>query len=209
MEYFDESEPEDSDLDDMEGVDGIVALGSRMREEYSALSRGKALYTWPVGTGTQVFVRYGPKKKSIYRVRAGFSEVFDKRSMDLVLSQTRGNKKTIIRDDGFKKEVWEYSRNQVLDIIGVDWKVIDDDEHGVNALALIRPQKDAVYPHIRALVKWKDGKVTLKRRGFVRRTAMGNSANGHRMFYLKARELENAYWGYDVEYGSDVEASDS
>ncbi|KAL5362272.1 hypothetical protein BJX96DRAFT_177006 [Aspergillus floccosus] len=209
VEYSDESESEDSDAEDLDGVDGIDALESRMREEYSALSRGKVLYWWPIGTGTQVFVRYGPKRKPIYRVRAGSSEVFDKRSTELVLSQTRGTRKMIISDDGFKKEVWEYSRNQVLDIIGVGWKVDDDDEHGVNALALIRPQKDAVYPHTRALVKWKDGKVTLERRGFVRRIAMGNSANGDRMLYLKARELENAYWGYDVEYESDTEASDS
>ncbi|KAE8384241.1 hypothetical protein BDV23DRAFT_177205 [Aspergillus alliaceus] len=208
VDYSDESESEDSDLDDMEGIDGIDALESRMREEYSALSRGKVLYWWPIGTGTQVFVRYGPKKKPIYRVRAGSSEVFDKRSTELVLSQTRGTRKQIVNGGGFRKEVWEYSSDQVMDIIGVGWKIEDDDEHGVNALALIRPRKDAVYPHTRALVKWKDGKVTLERRGFVRRIAMGNSANGDRMLYLKARELENAYWGYDVEYESDTEASD-
>ncbi|KAL4889249.1 hypothetical protein BDV59DRAFT_186820 [Aspergillus ambiguus] len=209
VEYSDESESEGSDADDVDGVDGIDALESRMREEYSALSRGKVLYWWPIGTGTQVFVRYGSKRQPIYRVRAGSSEVFDKRSTELVLSQTRGSKKMIISDNGVKKEMWEYSRNQVVDIIGVGWKVEDDDEHGVNALALIRPQKDAVYPHTRALVKWNDGKVTLERRGFVRRIAMGNSANGDRMLYLKARELENAYWGYDVEYESDTEAYDS
>jgi hypothetical protein len=73
------------------------------------------------------------------------------------------------------------------------WKIDEDDEHGVNALALIRPYKDAIYPYTRVLVKWKDGKVSLEYRGFIRRIAMGNSANGDRLLYLKVRELENAY----------------
>jgi hypothetical protein len=33
--------------------------------------------------------------------------------------------------------------------------------------------------------------------------------NGDRVIYLKAKELENAYWGYDVEGGSDEDSDGS
>ena len=195
VSFSDESESEESS----DESDGIDALESRMRKEYSALSRGKVLYWWPVGTGTQIFVRYGSKRTPIYRVRAGSSEPYDQKTTELVLSQTRGNSKSTLSINGINQEVWKYSRNQVLDIIGVGWKVEDDDEANRNALALIRPERYATYPHTRALVKWKDGNITLERRAFVRRIANGNSFNGDRMIYLKAKELEDAYWGYDVE----------
>ncbi|KAB8202233.1 hypothetical protein BDV34DRAFT_228559 [Aspergillus parasiticus] len=153
IKYSNKLESKDSNTEDMDGVNRINTLESKMRKEYSALSRGKVLYWWLIGTGTQVFVRYGPKRKPIYPVRAGSSEVFDKRSTELVLSQTRGTRKMIISDNGFKKEVWEYSHNQVLDIISVGWKVDNNNKHRVNTLALIQPQKDTVYPHTRALIK--------------------------------------------------------
>jgi hypothetical protein len=44
VDYSDESESEDLDLEDVEGINGIDVLESRMRKEYSALSRGKILY---------------------------------------------------------------------------------------------------------------------------------------------------------------------
>lgn len=50
VDFSDESESESEESSDE--VDGIDALESRMRKEYSALSRGKVLYWWPVGTGT-------------------------------------------------------------------------------------------------------------------------------------------------------------
>lgn len=195
VDFSDESESEESS----DEVDGIDALESRMRKEYSALSRGKVLYWWPVGTGTQIFVRYGSKRTPIYRVRAGSSEPYDQKMTEMVLSKTRGNSKSTLPLNGINQEVWKYSRNEVLDIIGVGWKVEDDDEANLNALALIRPERYATYPHTRVLVKWKDGHITLERRAFVRRIANGNNFNGDRMIYMKAKELEDAYWGYDVE----------
>lgn len=204
-EYSDESESDESDSDEPDGIDG---LESRMQKEYSSLSRGKVLYWWPVGTGTQVFVRYGSKKSPIYRVRAGSSQPYDPRTTERVLNITPGNSKSVIKSDGVQKEVWNRSRNDILGIIGVGWKVEDDDEADTNALALIRPQRHAIYPHTRVLVKWSGGGISLERRGFVRRIAYGNSFNGDRIIYLKAKELENAYWGYDVEQASNNDSDD-
>ncbi|KAA8649654.1 uncharacterized protein ATNIH1004_002325 [Aspergillus tanneri] len=149
------------------------------------------------------------KRNPIYRVRAGSSEPYDPQTAELVLSNTRGNSKSTLTTDGILQEVWKYSRDDVSDITGVGWKVEDDDEANTNALALIRPQRYATYPHTRVLVKWKDGNTTLERRGFVRRIANGNSFNGDRMIYLKAKELENAYWGYNVEEHWDHDSDDS
>ena len=198
VEFSDESESEESDSDDLDGIDG---LESRMRKEYSSLSRGKVLYWWPLGTGTQVFVRYGSRQTPIYRVRAGSSQPYDPKVAEHALTKTRGNSK--FYDEEANKEGWEYTREQVLDIIGVGWKIDDDDETETNPLALIRPKKYATYPHTRVLVRWKDGYISLERRGFVRRIANGNSFNGDRMIYLKAKELESAYRGYDIEEDSD------
>ena len=208
VEYSEESESESEESSDEYGID---ALESKMRKEYTALSRGKALYWWRVGTGTQIFVRYGSKKNPIYRVRAGSSEPYDPQTTELVLTNTRGNSKATIEMNGVYQEVWKHSRHEVRDIIGVGWKVEDDDEANINALASIRPERYATYPHTRVLVKWNDGNTTLERRGFIRRIANGNSFNGDRMIYLKAKELENAYWGYDVEahWDQDSEAGDN
>lgn len=205
-EYSAESESEVSDSDEPDGIDG---LESRMRKKYSSLSRGKVLYWWPVGTGTQVFVRYGSKRNPIFRVRAGSSQPYDQRAVERVLNITPGNRKGYRKTNGMTEEFWENSRDDVLDIVGVGWKVDDDDGVGTNALASIRPIRDTIYPHTRVLVKWKkNGQTSLERRGFVRRIASGNKINGDRMIYLKAKELENAYWGYDVEEDSDNDFDD-
>lgn len=205
VEYESESE---SERESEAGIDGIDALEKRMRKEYSSLSGGKVLYWWRVGTGTQIFVRYGSKRKAIYRVRAGSSMPYSEHDTELVLSRTRGNKKMIVKDDGGStREAWAYTRNQVDDIVGVGWKIEDDDEAGVNALGLIRPRKGAMYPHTRVVVKWKDGQTSLERRGFIRRIANGTSLNGDRMIYLKAREMEKTYWG--DEFNGETEESDT
>ncbi|KAK5728173.1 hypothetical protein LTS12_027357 [Elasticomyces elasticus] len=204
--YSEESESEESDSDRYDGFD---ALESKTRKEYTALSRGKALYWWRIGTGTQIFVRYGRKGKPIYRVRAGSSEPYDQQTTELVLTTTRGNAKSRIETNNVHQEVWKYSRHDVSDIIGVGWKVEDDDEAYTNALASIRPVKYASYPHTRVLVKWNDGNITLERRGFIQRIVNGNSINGDRIIYFKARELENAYWGYDVEEHWDRDSDNS
>ncbi|GFF60861.1 hypothetical protein IFM51744_10511 [Aspergillus udagawae] len=108
---------------------------------------------------TQIFVRYGSKRKAIYCVRAGSSMPYSEHDTELVLGQTHGNKK-------------------VDDIIGVGWKIEDDDEAGVNTLELIQPRKSVIYPHTRVVVKWKDGQTSLERRGFIQRIANGTSLNG-------------------------------
>jgi hypothetical protein len=200
------STEEESDTDEAEGID---ALEARMRNEYSSLSRGKVLYWWSLGTGTQIFVRYGSKHKPIYRVRAGSSMPYDPRTAEQILSKTRGSARVTLTSGEHKIEEWKYSRDEVQDIIGVGWKVENDDDASANALSLIRPVKDATYPHTRILVKWKDQSISLERRAFVRRIAHGNSLNGDRLIYLKAKELENAYWGYDVEGTSDEESDTS
>ncbi|KAL4924640.1 uncharacterized protein BDV17DRAFT_300913 [Aspergillus undulatus] len=201
-----ESEESESDSDE---VDGIDALEGRMRKEYSSLSRGKVLYWWPVGMGSQIFVRFGKKQSPIYRVRAGSSLPYDPRSIEQVLSVTRGNAKIQTKENGMSKESYTYSRDDVQDILGVGWKVEDDDDTNANALALIRPPQER-YPHTRVLVKWKQGGTTLERRGFIRRIVNGGSLGGDRLIYMKAKELENAYWGYDVESKqSDEEAGES
>ncbi|KAL4960572.1 uncharacterized protein BDV14DRAFT_204556 [Aspergillus stella-maris] len=188
-------------LQALDALQGLDALEGRMREEYTSLSRGTVLYWWTVGTGTQIFVRYERNNSPIYRVQAGSSMPWNPVSTEQVLSNTPGNSKWLDESQtGETREKWRKSRQDVLDIKGVGWKVEGDDEVGGNSLALIRPVKDAFYPHTRVYVQWK-GKdnFSLERRGFVRRIANGSSLNGDRMIYLKAREMENAYWGTDVE----------
>jgi hypothetical protein len=205
-DYESESESESESEAELDGID---ALENRMRKLYSSLSGGKVLYWWPVGTGTQIFVRYGSKQKVIYRVRAGSSMPYSEQKTELILGQTRGNQKIIMTDgNGRTREAWAYTRNQVADIVGVGWKIEDDDEAGVNALDLIVPRKSAMYPHTRVIVKWKDGQTSLERRGFIRRIANGTSLNGDRMIYQKAEEMEMTYWGEEF-YGEAEESEES
>ncbi|KAL4927715.1 uncharacterized protein BDV17DRAFT_299030 [Aspergillus undulatus] len=197
---------------DTEHEEGINALETRMRKDFTSLSHGKVLYWWSLGTGTQIFVRYGSKKTPIYRVQAGSSMPWDPRSVEQVLTQTPGTAKHIDTIDGKKVESYQKSRQDVRDIIGVGWKVEGDDEDGGSSLALIQPVKGAVYPHTRAIIKWTSGNVSLERRGFVRRIANGGTLAGDRLLYTKAKELESAYWGYDVgtvDEKSDAESSES
>jgi hypothetical protein len=139
---------------------------------------------------------------------------YSEHDTELILGQTRGNQKIIMTDDnGRTREAWKWTRNQVADILGVGWKIEDDDEAGVNALDLILPRKSAMYPHTRVIVKWNDGQTSLERRGFVRRIANGTSLNGDRMIYLKAEEMEKTYWGEEfyreAEESEESEESDS
>jgi hypothetical protein len=81
----------------------------------------------------------------------------------------------------------------VENILGVGWKIEDDDEEDLNPLNLLQPAKGASYPHTRALVKWKDGVITLEGRPFMRRITSGSTLDGDRVIYQKAEELETAY----------------
>ncbi|KAJ6084954.1 hypothetical protein N7499_004583 [Penicillium canescens] len=95
--------------------------------------------------------------------------------------------------DGLPEEHWEYTGNDVEDIIGISWKIEDDDEEGVNPLDLLRPAKGAIYPLTRALVTWKDGITTLEGRAFIRRITTGSALDGDRVIYQKAEEFEAVY----------------
>lgn len=96
------------------------------------------------------------------------------------------------KDNGIREEIWKYARKDVEDILGVGWKIEDDDESGIDPLAWIWPEPNVVYPQTRVLVKRKDGNTSLETRRFIRRIANGSS-NGDRMIYQKAEGMEKAY----------------
>jgi hypothetical protein len=200
---------EDDDSSSVEDMkSGLDALEARAREDQRLLSRAKVLYWWSKGVGTQIFVRYGTRDTPIYRIRAGSHEFYDPSKVTRVLTKARGNAKIQVRrDDGVPDEIWEYSRENVSDILGVGWKVEDDDESEINPLDLIRPEPNALYPQTRILVKWKDGTVTLEGRAFIRRITKGSSLDGDRVIYQKAEELEQAYLQAQHEF-SDYELED-
>lgn len=180
----------DSDDDNQTGLD---ALESRTMKQQRRLTSAKVLYWWPKGTGSQIFVRYGDRNTPIYRVRAGSHESYSPHIVERVLSKTRGNAKISGTKNGLPEEFWKYKRRDVENILGIGWKIEDDDEEGLNPLSLLRPAKGASYPHTRALVKWKDGVITLEGRSFIRRISTGSALDGDRMIYQKAEELESAY----------------
>lgn len=194
-----ESEDEPLDRNDNQRT-GLEALEARTVQNSRGLTSGKVLYWWSKGTGTQVFVRYGDRPTPVYRIRAGSHESYSPHQVERVLTSTRGAAKAQIEKDGIPEEIWKYRREHVEDIIGVGWKVEDDDEGDLNPLSLIRPGKGALYPQTRALVKWKDRKFTLEGRAFIRRITSGSSLDGDRVLYQKAREMESTY---RVKHGLD------
>lgn len=86
-------------------------------------------------------MQYGSKRNPIFRVRAGSSQPYDPPVAECVLNITPGNRKSLIEKNGMTDEVWKNTRNDVLDIIGVGWKVDGDDEASANALALIKKRR--------------------------------------------------------------------
>lgn len=74
----------------------------------------------------------------------------------------------------YQQEVWKYSRNDISDVIGVGWKVKDNNEANTITLASIRPEQNASHPHTRILVKRKDENITLEHCQFIQRIANGN-----------------------------------
>ncbi|CEJ55669.1 hypothetical protein PMG11_01917 [Penicillium brasilianum] len=190
-----ERQSEDIDLtsDDNDGT-GLDALEARAMKQQRRLTSAKVLYWWPKGTGSQIFVRYGDRATPIYRIRAGSHESYSRHMVEQVLStKTRGNAKETGVKNGIPEEFWKYRRKDVEDILGVGWKIEDDDEEGLNPLNLLRPAKGVYYPQTRTLVKWKDGVITLEGRSFIRRITSGSALDGDRLIYQKAEELETAY----------------
>ncbi|GMG01319.1 unnamed protein product [Aspergillus oryzae] len=84
-------------------------------------------------------------------------------------------------------------RGKVRGIVGVGWKVDDDDEEGIEPLDLLVPKPYATYPHTRILVLWVDGAVTLEDRAFIRRITKGSYLNVARIIYHKALRQEIRY----------------
>lgn len=173
---------------------GLDALEARTTQQQRRLTSAKVLYWWPKGTGSQIFVRYGDRSTPIYRIRAGSHESYNPSRVERVLmTKTRGTAKVIGTKNGLPEEYWKYDRKHVDDLVGVGWKVEEDDENGIDALSLLRPEKGAVYPQTRTLVKWKDGTFTLEGRTFIRRITSGSSLDGDRVLYQKAQEMESTY----------------
>ncbi|KAL4887753.1 hypothetical protein BDV59DRAFT_212192 [Aspergillus ambiguus] len=190
------------------GLDELEAL---TREEMRSLSEGKVLFWWKKGTGSQTFVQYGTDDHPIYRIRAGSYELYDPLTVPQILSlqqgdpdsryervpqatQPRGKAKLIIEgDDGNLKVTWNFTRQDVAGIIGIGWKIDDDDEESVEPLEFIWPEPYACYPQTRALVKWKDGEVSLEDRAYLRRIIHGSSLQGDKVIYQKALTSEVLY----------------
>ncbi|KUM61393.1 hypothetical protein ACN42_g5718 [Penicillium freii] len=176
-------------------VEELDALESRTWDEQRKMSSGTVLYWWPKGSGSQTFVIYGSVAAPIFRIRAGSYESYNPRKVERVLiSKTRGTAKEVEEDnDGVLDEHWKYNRRDVAGILGIGWKIEDDDEDAINPLSLLRPIKGGLYPQTRALVKWRDGTRTVEGRSFIRRITMGSSLDGDRTIYQKAIEMEKAY----------------
>ncbi|KAJ5946388.1 hypothetical protein N7454_003227 [Penicillium verhagenii] len=213
----DTSEESDSDSEyDMDRGEptGLDALEARTISQQRRLNSAKVLYWWPKGTGSQIFVRYGDRSAPIYRIRAGSHESYNRSRVERVLiTQTRGTAKVLGTRDGVQDEFWSYTREGVEDIVGIGWKVEDDNEDGLNPLDLIEPAKGAIYPQTRILVKWRDGVSTLEGRSFIRRITVGSALDGDRVIYQKAEELELSYrqkHGLEALYddGDEYEESD-
>ncbi|PYH98934.1 hypothetical protein BO71DRAFT_455121, partial [Aspergillus ellipticus CBS 707.79] len=190
-----ESESEGgSQGDEDDGLSGIDLLETRARQQSRSLVNAKVLFWWSKGAGTQIFVRYGPRSNPIFRIRAGTHEYYDKKTVTRVLvSKTRGYMKKPAVMDGISGETWKYERKHVSDILGVGWKIEDDDESRIDPLALIEPATGVMYPETRVFVAWKDGEKTLETRAFIRRIANGSNLDGDRLIFQKAKELEGIF----------------
>ncbi|THC90153.1 hypothetical protein EYZ11_010380 [Aspergillus tanneri] len=163
--------------------------------------KGEVLFWWKKGTGSQIFVPYGTEDHPIYRIRAGSYEPYDPMNTRPdepqkvpQATQPRGRVKLISEgEDGNLTEAWKFTRADVAGILGIGWKIDDDDEESVEPLDCIWPEPYACYPQTRALVKWKDGQVTLEDRSFIRRITQGSNLQGDRVIYQKAMASEVLY----------------
>ncbi|KAA8644959.1 hypothetical protein EYZ11_008157 [Aspergillus tanneri] len=181
-EHIDDNDSDVTELDELE---------ANTRQDMS-FSDGEVLFWWKRGTGSQVYVRYGSGSKSIYRIRAGSYEAYDPDGVPCLFSTSkRGQEREMFTNSqGRLEERLKYKREDVHGIIGVGWKIEDDDEEGLEPLDLIWPEPYAKYPHTRVLVQWKDKEVTLEDRTFIRRITRGSSLQGDRVIYQKALTQE-------------------
>ncbi|CAI7595663.1 unnamed protein product [Penicillium viridicatum] len=188
---------------------GFQRLEARAQNEQRAISSGEVLYWWKKGTGYQTFVKYGDIDP-VYRIRAGSYESFDRSEVEQVLSsESRGTEKRLFRGtDGIRAQDWAWTRDHVLDILGVGWKVPDDDDEEVDPLSLIVPGPGVIYPQTRVIVLWNDGRTTLETRTFIRRIAGGSNRNGDNIIYQKALEVEQTNEDERSRASSEDEGSD-
>ncbi|GKZ59931.1 hypothetical protein AnigIFM49718_006255 [Aspergillus niger] len=202
-----EDQPDsDSDSDSDSEAEGLDLLENRMLKHFSTLTRGKVLYWWSAGRmGTQILVRYTKTiedvKRHIYRVRPGSSQIWDEKRVEQIFpKRTRGRRTLLIEVDGITREVPEWSRNQVADILGVGWRTTSTRESCADCFLDMHPEVERLrYPPTKILVKWVDNKRTLESREFVQRIVTGGGKKGDMLIYTKAREMEARYWGEDPE----------
>ncbi|KAJ5292187.1 hypothetical protein N7478_001438 [Penicillium angulare] len=185
----------------MKDLDGIDA---RAVEKQRRLNGGEVLYWWRVEVGSQIFVQYGEPPYSIYRIRAGSYQNYDKRATEQIFwSTSRGHAKARTMKDGILVEDWKWNRTNVQCILGIGFKIEDDQEHGISSKYLIKPSHAAgCYPQTRLIVLWRDGDTTLDDRSFGRRI-LNTRDDG---IYQFVSDKENAYW---ERYAEDSESNAS
>ncbi|PYH40991.1 uncharacterized protein BP01DRAFT_408517 [Aspergillus saccharolyticus JOP 1030-1] len=191
--------------DNVEDIDELVL---RAEQQWVLHENFNVVCWWKKGTGAQIIVRYGTDPY-IYRIRAGRSHHWDSKKCPQVIGSNAGenvtntpNGNVILTSRGDCKKyedipegfnyTWKYTRKDVQGILGVAWKVPDDDEDidTHDALCLIIPEKGVCYPQTRVLVKWKDGIVTVEDRATIRRITEKRPIDGDMVIYWKAKQSE-------------------
>ena len=181
----------DYDEDSDDNVTDLDDLKADTRQDLAFLD-GEVLFWWKRGTGSQVFIRYGSELNGIYRIRTGSSETYDPDSVPCLFSTSkRGQEREFfVNSQGRQEECLKWKRDHVHGIVGVGWKLEDDDEESLEPLDLVWPEPYAKYPHTHILVQWKDKQVTLEDRSFVCHITKGSSLQGDRVIYQKALTQE-------------------
>ncbi|KAF7173681.1 hypothetical protein CNMCM5623_005905 [Aspergillus felis] len=180
-----------SDYDD---VTQLNELKAQVKDDL-VLSDREVLFWWKRGTGSQIFVRYGSGSNATYRIRAGAYKFYDPKSVPRVYSTSAwGHQKERFQNSkGEEDKHWKYNHNNIAGIIGVGWKIKDNDEDEIEPLELVKPKPYATYPHTQVLIRWKGGQVTLEDRAFIRRITRGSSIQGDQVIYQKALTQEVRY----------------
>ncbi|KAL4783676.1 hypothetical protein BJX76DRAFT_357706 [Aspergillus varians] len=192
--------------------ENLDILEETARNTMCGHSNGKVLFWWKRGSGSQIFVRYGTGENAMFRIRAGSYEPYDPKKVPRIFSiqrggrgqgwdelkreegegsiaQPRGHLKVIAEDEeGEFQENWMYGRSDVAGILGVGWKVDDDDDFEGEPLDRLWPEggDEADYPFTRILVAWKDRTLTLEDRSFIRRIKRGPTKLADILIYQKA-----------------------
>ncbi|KAL4802848.1 hypothetical protein BDV18DRAFT_163808 [Aspergillus unguis] len=207
------------DIDALDNeLENLDKLEETARNTMCGHSNGEVLFWWKRGTGSQVFVKYGTGENVMFRIRAGSYEPYDPKKVprifsiqrggrgpgwlemkteeDATIAQPRGHLKVIAEDDeGEFQESWMYGRSDVAGILGVGWKVEDDDDFEGEPLDSLWPEggDEVAYPFTRILVAWRDSTVSLEDRSFIRRIKRGPTKLADMLIYHKALSNEVLY----------------